>query len=66
MNNTRATRVTASVSIHRQIYSRVQAMARDESRTISNMISVLVKEGINARDAEAHAEPEEAEQGAEV
>lgn len=44
------TRVTASVSLHREVYKQVLTIAEAEDRTISSMIATLVKIGLRARE----------------
>lgn len=43
------TRVTSSVSMHKNLDAQVQALAEAENRSKSNMIAQLVKEGIQHR-----------------
>ena len=46
----KSTRVTSSVSLHRELYKQVRELADAEDRTISSMIATLVKLGIRARE----------------
>jgi len=49
MNTVKRTRVTSSVSMHWELYKQVQDLAIEDGRTVSNMIAVLVKVGLEAK-----------------
>ena len=59
MSEKKVTSITSSVRLHRQVHELVRDLALKESRTISNTIALLVKEGLKTRGIEEPAEPEQ-------
>ena len=59
LDQMKVTSIPSSVRLHRQVHEQVQEWALKESRTISNMLAVLVKEALKNRGAVLTGEKEE-------